>query len=263
MVPTSEDVSYSVAERVATVTITREKRRNALNSDVLRALIAAFGQAKADPEVRVVVLTGAGDRSFSAGGDLAPGGMMGKGPLATHWDRAEFVRTLLAMRDLGKPLVARVNGAALGGGFGLLLGCDIAIGRDDAKIGCPEIDVGLFPMMIMALIFRNVPRKVGMELILTARRITGAEAVGYGILNRAVAADALDAAVNEMTANLASKSPAILRLGLNAFHTMSDMAYEDALTHLHTQLTINTLAEDAGEGIMAFLQKRKPEWKGR
>ncbi len=256
-------ITTRTADGIRTITIDRENRRNALNSAVLDGLKAAFAEAKADPEVRVVVLTGAGDRAFSAGGDLAPGGAMGGGALAMHWDRAGFVETLLAMRDLGKPIVGRINGHALGGGFGLLLACDIAIGRDDAKLGCPEIDVGLFPMMIMALIFRNVPRKVGMELILTGRKLLGAEAVQHGILNRAVPADELDGAVAEMAGNLASKSAAILKLGLSAFHSMSDLGYEDALRHLHTQLTINTLAVDAGEGIMAFLQKRAPQWKDK
>ncbi len=257
------DVRYETEAGVAAVTIDRAERRNALNSAVLAELRAAFASAKADDDVRVIVLTGAGDRAFSAGGDLAPGGAMGGGLLKMHWDRAEFVDTLLAMRDLGKPIVARVNGTALGGGFGLLLASDIAIARDDAKIGCPEINIGLFPMMIMALIFRNVPRKLGVEMMLTGRKLKGPEAVQAGILNRAVPADELDAAVDEMVQRLASKSPAILKLGLSAFHTMGDMSYEEALKYLHSCLTLNTLAEDAAEGVMAFLQKREPKWKGR
>lgn len=258
------NVTTTVADGIATVTIDRAERRNALNSAVLGELREAFAAAKADDDVRVVVLTGAGDRAFSAGGDLAPGGAMGSGgPLGMHWDRSAFADALLDMRDLGKPIVARVNGTALGGGFGLLLACDIAIARDDAKLGCPEINVGLFPMMIMALIFRNVPRKIGVEMMLTGRKLVGDEAVRAGILNRAVPAEQLDEAVAELAQSLASKSPAILRLGLNAFHTMGDMSYEEALRYLHSCLTINTLAADAAEGIMAFLQKRKPDWKGR
>jgi len=257
------NVTYTVNEAVATVMIDRAERRNALNSAVLAELRAALASAAADDAVRVVVLTGAGDRAFSAGGDLAPGGAMGGGLLHMHWDRKAFVDTLLAMRDLGKPFVARVNGTALGGGFGLLLACDIAIARDDAKIGCPEINIGLFPMMIMALIFRNVPRKLGVEMMLTGRKLIGEEAVRAGILNAAVPADELDARVDEMVQRLASKSPAILKLGLSAFHTQNDMSYEDGLRYLHGCLTLNTLAEDAAEGVMAFLQKRDPQWKGR
>ena len=260
----AQEVRYEVDGAVATITIDRPKRRNALNELVLGQLIAAFQTAKSDDAVRVVVLTGAGDRAFSAGGDLAPGGAMGGGGvLAMHWGRGRFADALLAIRGLGKPVVARVNGAALGGGFGLLLACDLAVAADDVKIGCPEINVGLFPMMIMALIFRNVPRKLGVEMMLTGRRLTGQAAVDAGILNYAVPRAELDARVAELVGSLATKSPAILRLGLESFHAMSDMTMEQALSYLQSQLTLNTLTEDAAVGVMAFLQEKTPDWKGR
>lgn len=258
-------VDWALDERgVATVTIDRPARRNALNEQVLRELLAGFERASSDPSVRVVVLTGAGDKAFCAGGDLAPGGAMGGGGLlAMHWGRGAFVDVLLAMRRVGKPIIARVAGHAMGGGFGLMLACDLVVAREDAKLGCPEINVGLFPMMIMALIFRNVPRKIGLELMLTGQRLTAAEAAPWGIVNRAVPAAELDDSVAELAGNLASKSPAILRLGLEAFHTMGDMGFEESLRYLQGCLTLNTMAEDAAEGVMAFLQKRQPEWKGR
>jgi enoyl-CoA hydratase/carnithine racemase len=256
-------VRYEVSDRVGTITIDRAERRNALNTDVLAELRANLARARDDDDVHVIVLTGAGDRAFSAGGDLAPGKSLGGGPLKMHWDRAEFVETLLDFRRVHKPIVGRINGDALGGGFGLLLACDIVIAREDARLGCPEINVGLFPMMIMALIFRNVPQKLGMEMILTGRKIRAHEAVPYGFLNAVVPVEELDATVSEMCQQLASKSPAVLKLGLEAYYTMADMDLEHALRYLQGCLTVNTLSADAAEGIMAFLQKREPNWKGR
>ena len=253
-------VRYDLDGAVARITVDRPERRNALDGATLTALREALAQAGADPAVRVVTITGAGERAFSAGGDLAPAGA---GFLAMHEGRGAFAETLLAVQRLGKPTVARINGDALGGGLGLAMACDLAVAREDARLGCPEIDLGLFPMMIMALLFRHVSRKVGLEMILTGRRLTGAEAAEAGLVNRAVPAAALDETVAELTERLAGKSPAVLRLGLGAFHTMSDMPYEDALRYLHGCLTVNTLTEDAAEGVMAFLQKRQPVWKGR
>ena len=256
------DVRLEVEGAVATITIDRPQRRNALNEAVLGELLAAFEVAKRDPAVRAVVLTGAGDKAFCAGGDLAPGGG-GGGPLGMHWSRGAFADLLLAMRKVGKPIVGRVAGDALGGGFGLLLACDLVVVREDARLGCPEIDVGLFPMMIMALITRHVPRKMAVEMMLTGRKITGREAEALYLVNRCVPSSEVDGAVAELVSSLTSKSPAVLRLGLEAFHAMGDMGFEEALRFLHQSLTINTMAEDAAEGIMAFIQKRPAEWKGR
>jgi enoyl-CoA hydratase/carnithine racemase len=256
-------IQYEVADRVATITINRVERRNALNNQVIEELTSALDKARTSDDVNVLVLTGAGERAFSAGGDLSPGGGMGGGLLAMHWDRGGFADLLLAFRRVGKPIVGRINGDALGGGFGLLLACDIAIASDKARVGCPEINLGLFPMMIMALIFRNVPRKIGVEMMLTGKKWGADKALEHGMVNAVVPADELDAAVTEMVDTLKSKSPAIMRLGLNAFHTMSDMPLEEALRYLHGCLTLNTMAEDAAEGVMAFIQKREAQWKGR
>ena len=259
---TNDVVLYDTLEGVATLTINRPERRNALNNDVMTGLRDSLARAKADPDIRVIVLTGAGDRAFCAGGDLSPSAA-GGGLLNMHWDRGTFAELLLDMQRLGKPIVGRVNGYALGGGFGLMLACDVVVCRDDVKVGCPEINVGLFPMMIMALIVRNAPRKLAVEMMLTGRNLTAQEAKEAGMISALASPEEFDERVNETVATLASKSPAILRLGLEAFHTMSDMNVEEALRYLHSCLTINTLAEDAAEGVMAFIQKRDPEWKGR
>ncbi len=257
-----EAVLVTVEDGVATLKINRETRRNALNDAVVSGLRDGLAQAKADDSVRVIVLTGAGERAFCAGGDLSPSAA-GGGLLNMHANRGEFAELLLDMRRVGKPIVGRINGYALGGGFGLLLACDIVVCRDDVKMGCPEINVGLFPMMIMALIVRNAPRKLAVEMMLTGRKLMAAEGKEAGFVSVLAPADSFDSVVDDMVQSLASKSPAILRLGLEAFHSMSDMHFEEALRYLQSCLTINTLAEDAAEGVMAFIQKREPQWKGR
>ena len=257
-----ETVLYNVRDNVATITLNRPQARNALNDQLLADLDAALQQADDDPTVRVIVLTGAGERVFCAGGDLS---MLGaEGPvLEAHRARAAYAHLLRRMTRLGKPLLAAVNGHALGGGLGLVLACDLAIAAERATFGTPEIGVGLFPMMVMALLFRNVGRKKGMELILTGERISAAEAERMGIINRAVPDDEFEAAVAEMAGKLARHSPAVLRLGREAFHTMADMDFDAALEYLQGMLTLNLLTEDAQEGIRAFLEKRRPVWRGR
>jgi enoyl-CoA hydratase/carnithine racemase len=180
-----------------------------------------------------------------------------------HGDRRGFLTLFRAMREVGKPIIARVQGHCLAGGLGLMVACDLAVAGERATFGTPEIKRGLFPMMIMALIFRNVGRKKGMELILTGERIDAHEAERIGLINRVVADDELDQAVLELASRIASYSPAILKLGRDAFYAQDDLPLEKALDYLHTQLTLNTMTEDAAEGVMAFFQKREPQWKGR
>lgn len=247
---------------VARLTINRPERRNAMSGAVVAELTKQFGALSDDDDVTVIVLTGAGDRAFCAGGDLMDQ-QMGGGALQMHFDRGGFAEMLLAMNRCAKPIIARVNGHALGGGFGLALNTDIVVASADATFGTPEIKVGLFPMMIMAVIARNIGRKKAMELMLTGSRISAADAVDAGVANYAVPANELDQKVDELAERVAGFSPAILKLGRQAFYKTQDMGFEEALRHLHNELTINTLAEDAAEGIMAFIGKRDPEWKGK
>jgi enoyl-CoA hydratase/carnithine racemase len=262
----SEDaqaVLYSVADGVARVTINRPEARNALSQEVMEGLLDAFERASRDAAVRVVVLTGAGDKAFCAGGDLGGRGFQQKGFLERHQDRRSFADLFRRMNALGKPLVARVRGHCLAGGFGLALGCDLVVASDDASFGTPEVKRGLMPMMIMATIFRNVGRKKGMELLLTGDRISAAEACRLGLVNYAVPADQLDAKVDELAAKVAAMSPAVVKLGRDAFYAMSDMGFDQALDYLQAMLTVNLGTEDAIEGVRAFLEKRDPVWKGR
>jgi enoyl-CoA hydratase/carnithine racemase len=213
--------------------------------------------------VRVVVLTGAGEKAFCAGGDLGGSGLQGKGFAERHHDRRAFADLFRVLNGLGKPVIARVRGHCLAGGLGLALGCDLVVASEDASFGTPEVRRGLFPMMIMATIFRNVGRKKGMELILTGERIDAREACRLGLVNHVVPASELDAKVDELAGRIGSLSPAVLRLGRDAFYASQDMGFDEALAYLQGMLSLNLGTEDAIEGVRAFLEKREPQWKGK
>lgn len=259
----SEDqaVLYSAAGGRGVITIDRPDRRNAISPDVVRGISDALTQADADDSVRVIVLTGAGDKAFCAGGDL--GGMTADSRVAQHFGRAEVGELFQQMRASSKPIVARVNGHALAGGFGLMLACDLVVAADTAQMGTPEINLGLWPFMITAVIQRDLPRKVALDLMLTGKRIDAAEGERWGFVNRVVPAAELDAAVDELVETLSSKSPLITHLGKRSFYRAEDESFSDALEYLAGMLTVCLESEDTIEGVTAFMQKRPPEWKGR
>ncbi len=256
------EVLYAVADGVARVTINRPDRRNAMSYGVMQGLRDAVAAAKADAAVRVVVLTGAGDRAFCAGADL--GGIAeNTGAAAAHDGRGLLASLFRELWALGKPTIARVRGYALAGGFGLALACDFVIAADDAQFGTPEVNVGLWPYMITVPLLRSMPSKKVLELQMTGRRVNAEEADRIGFVTRVVPVDGLDAAVNELAASLASKSPLVLRWGRDAFYRVLEMDADDALDYLQGMLTVHTQSEDAAEGVAAFAEKRTPEWKGR
>jgi enoyl-CoA hydratase/carnithine racemase len=257
-----ETLLYEVTDHVATLTINRPERRNALSWTVMTELRLALAQLKADPDARVVVITGAGDKAFSAGADLS-GMAAGAGFVELHDARGEMTRLFRELWELGKPTIARVRGYALAGGFGLALACDIVIAAADAQFGTPEIDVGLWPMMITVPMVRSMPPKKALELQMTGRRVGAAEALQIGFVNEVVPADELDAAVARVAGTLASKPPAVMKLGRDAFYATLDQSGEEALRLLHAGLSLVTQTEDATEGILAFQEKRSPEWRGR
>jgi enoyl-CoA hydratase len=257
-----EQVNYEVADGVATVMLNRPEQRNALSAQLLGELVDAVGAARDDEEVRCLVLTAAGEKVFCAGADL--GGFAADVPLVEkHYGSDLFLEFFRLMPRLGKPSLCAANGHVLAGGLGLALSCDLVIAKQGATFGTPEINVGAFPYMIMSLIYRNVPRKKVNEMILLGERMSAEEAVTHGLANKVVAADEFDAAVAEWAAMLAAKSPVLMRLGHDAMYRQQDMALDDALEYLRSQLSLTFTTEDILEGVQAFFEKRDPNWKGR
>jgi enoyl-CoA hydratase/carnithine racemase len=254
-------IRYEVADGRATITIDDPERRNPMSADVMIELGEATRRALSDGEVRVLVYTGAGDRAFSAGGDLSSGFV--DDPIGLHRSRGALADLFRMMIRGGKPTVARVNGHALAGGFGLAIACDVVICVDDAKLGTPEINVGLWPMMISALLQRTIPHKAALDLMMTGRIIDPEEAKSLGAVSRVVAREDLDATVDEVVSSLIARSPAVLELGRDAFYSVADLGFDAALDRLQGGLTAVSLTDDSREGVSAFIEKRSPSWTGR
>ena len=258
----NQSVLYAAADGVATITLNEPSTRNALSPDVLDGLIASFTRARDEDAVRAIVLASSHETVFSSGANL--GGFQMDTPLVhRHFASERFVSLFKLIGALGKPTLVAASGHVLAGALGIALACDLIVAKDSATFGTPEINIGAFPFMIMALIYRNVPRKKANELLLLGERWSAQEALDAGIVNRVVPAEEFDAAVGEWAAKLASKSPVIMRLGKEAMRRQMDMDLDDALDYLRAQLTLATSTEDIVEGVTAFFGKREPEWKGR
>lgn len=254
-------VRYEVAEGRATITIDDPERRNPMSVETMSGLVERTREAMDDPEVRVLVYTGAGDKAFCAGGDLS--GSFVDDPIGLHRGRGDIANLFRMMMRGGKPTVARVNGHALAGGFGLAVACDITICVDDAKLGTTEVKVGLWPMMISAVLSRVMPRKAALEMMLTGRIITPEEAQRLGAVSRVVPRDGLDQAVDEVVGALVNLSPTTLMLGKDSFNAMADSDLDTAFDRLQGGLTEIAMTDDAREGVTAFIEKRDPQWGGR
>jgi enoyl-CoA hydratase/carnithine racemase len=262
-VPHLDHVLVSVDDRVATITLNRPDQRNPLSDGMLRDLLAALSWCRESPEVGVVVVTGAGDRAFCAGADLSS--FESEVPeLERHRGRHRVVELFVCLQDLGKPVIGRINGHALAGGFGLACACDLLVAVEQATFGTPEINLGLWPAMIQAVLARNLPRKVLLEMMLLGDRFTASQLHAVGLVNRVVAShQELDAMTSEIAGRLARKSPAILEIGRGSFYAQQDMEFRAALEYLQAQLSLVSLSEDAKEGVRAFLEKREPRFGGR
>lgn len=255
-----KDLIYRVERHVGTITIHRAATRNAITPEAVELFHAALDQALADVDVRALCITGAGDKAFCSGADLGSGM---QDDTAGRRDRFDsYARLISRLAEFPKPTVARVNGHCLAGGTGFMLACDIVIAKASARFGTPEVNVGLFPMMIGALIFRNVPRKKAMEMILLGRRLTADQALSMGLVTRVVPDADLDAEVEQVLAELAAKSPIGLKLGKTAFAAAEQMPLNEAVRYLGSQLAVVAATQDAREGIRAFVEKRAPQFKG-
>jgi enoyl-CoA hydratase len=259
----TDPVLYALAETgVATITLNDPDTRNALSAELLLGLIEAFERAREDEHVRCVVLASSHEKVFSSGANL--GGFAGDVPLVhKHFGSERFVELFKLIGALPKPTVCAADGHVLAGALGIALACDLIVASEQATFGTPEINVGAFPFMIMALIYRNVPRKKANELLLLGERWSAQEALAAGIVNKVVPAAEFDAAVADWAEKLAGKSPVIMRLGKEAMRRQLDMPFDDALDYLRAQLTLALSTEDIVEGVTAFFEKREPQWKGR
>ena len=260
--PNPTPVRYAVVNGVATISLDDPATRNSLSNVMLDGLIAAFEQARDDDEVRAVVLASTDERTFSSGGNLA--GFASEVPLVhKHAGTSRFPELFVLIGKLGKPVICRAQGHVLAGALGLALACDLIIASESATFGTPEINVGTFPFMIMALIYRNVGRKKATELLLLGDRIDSAEAERIGIVNKVVPDSEIDAAVADWAGRLAGRSPVLMRMGKDAIHRQQDMPLEEALEYLRHNLTLAFSTDDLQEGVSAFFEKREPNWTGQ
>lgn len=263
MTPGLDSVLLAAGGPIARITLDRPEKRNPLSAEMIADLRSAFDWCSQSAATRVVVLTGSGS-AFCAGADLGSSFTASGSEVEKHHQRGGLVDLFSAMRRLGKPIIARVNGHALAGGFGLACACDLIVAVESAQFGTPEINVGVWPMIISAILARNLPRKVVLEMLLLGERWTARQLEGAGLISRVAAdLDQLDQMTDEVASALAAKSPAVLRLGRDAFYGTEDMTFAEAVEFLQAQLTLVTLTDDSREGIAAFLEKRKPEFQGR
>jgi enoyl-CoA hydratase/carnithine racemase len=247
---------------VATLTLNDPDTRNSLSAELLSELVAGLERARDEEHVRCVVLASSHEKVFSSGANL--GGFAQDAPLlAKHNASGRFLELFKLIGSLGKPTICAARGHVLAGALGIAMACDLIVASEEATFGTPEINVGAFPFMIMALIYRNVPRKKANEMLLLGERLSAQEALEAHVVNRVVPSEQFEAAVSEWALKLAHSSPVIMRLGKDAMRRQLDMDLDDALDYLRAQLTLALSTEDIVEGVSAFFEKREPQWSGR
>jgi methylglutaconyl-CoA hydratase len=243
------------------LTINRPDKRNALNGDVIAGLARGYRQAHDDPDVRVIVLTGAGEKAFCAGADLQNSGAA----FAMDFSKpnVDYADLLRLSQNATKPAIARVNGVCMAGGMGLLCMADMAVAADHVVFGLPEVKVGVFPMQVMALLQSIAPRRLVNEWSITGEPFDAATAKQAGLLNHIVPAAELDAKVDWLIGRIVDKSPTAIRRGKYALRAIASMSFDQAIAYTESQIALLALTEDAKEGLRAFGEKRKPTWTGK
>lgn len=254
----SDDLLVEVRERVLWLTINRPQRRNAINAAVLSGIRQALEDASRDPQLRAIVLTGAGDRAFCSGADLQEPSFRFDYAQPYQW-LADLLRT--ARRSV-TPMIARVNGACLAGGMGLLAMCDMAVASRNAVFGLPEVKVGVFPAQVLSVLQHQVPRRVLTEMCITGSTIDAGQALAYGLVNH-VAEDDLDTKVDWLLQRLLDKSPTAIRRALYTMKQIETMPFESSIAFTEGQIGLAALTDDCREGLSAFIEKRQPNWTGK
>jgi enoyl-CoA hydratase/carnithine racemase len=252
------ELAVELRDRVLWLTITREERRNAMSHGVLAAMAQALTQAQGQPGIRAMVLTGAGSKAFCAGADLQGAHAFTTDYSEPHGHLAQLLR---AARASTIPLIARVNGACMAGGMGLLSMCDMAVAASHAVFGLPEVKVGVFPAQVLSVLQHLIPRRVLVEMCITGEPISSAQALQYGLVNHVD--DDVDTRLDWLLQRLLDKSPAAIRRGLYTLKHAESLAFEQSIAFTESQIALFALTEDAKEGIEAFQQKRKPVWSGK
>ncbi len=254
----SDDLQVEVRGRVMWLTINRPERRNAINGAVLTGMRQALADAERDNQLRAIVLTGTGERAFCSGADLQEPSF-----------RFDYAQPYQWLADLLRqahrctvPLVARVNGACLAGGMGLLAMCDMAVASRSAVFGLPEVKVGVFPAQVLSVLQRQLPRRVLTEMCITGETIDAEQALAYGLVNHLADGD-LDARLDWLLARLLDKSPAAIRRALYTMKQIEAMPFEAAAAFTESQIGLAALTDDCREGLSAFIEKRKPNWTGQ
>ncbi|ARB44386.1 enoyl-CoA hydratase/isomerase family protein [Alloalcanivorax xenomutans] len=257
---TEQAVLLEKRGRALWITVNRPDKRNAINQAVIDGIRQGYEQAQADPQVRVIVLTGSGDKAFCAGADLRPGEGFVFDYAKPNADYADLMR--LASNST-VPSIARVNGVCMAGGMGLLCMTDMAVAVDTVRFGLPEVKVGVFPMQVLSLLQRLVPQRVLREWCFTGEPFTADEALQAGLVNHLAPAAELDAKVEWLIDRLVDKSPTAIRRGKYALRAIEAMSFDQAIAYTETQIATLALTEDAKEGLAAFNEKRAPDWPGR
>ncbi|MGN5477927.1 enoyl-CoA hydratase/isomerase family protein [Cupriavidus basilensis] len=257
----AQSVVVETLQEVCWITINRPELRNAINEDVISGISAGLRQAEATTGVRAVVLTGAGERAFCAGADLRPNSNIFDFDFSQP--RTEYADLLRQAVAFDIPLIARVNGACMAGGMGLLSMCDMAVASTNALFGLPEVKIGMFPMQVASVMQHLVPHRKFAEMCITGEPLSAQEAVEIGLVNYVVAPAELDAKVDWLVSRVTDKSPTAIRRGKNALRAISDMTFAQSISFMEAQLGSLRMTKDAAEGLMAFAEKRKPVWTGK